>query len=90
MYFDSFVIEYIPQEVLNRIKGKSITHNTFRMQSDNSIVCEFYCMAFIEYMISGKTLLHCKNLFFLIFLIFLILKTNVAKENVSFDIRHKK
>ena len=28
-YFDSFRIEYIPQEVLNKIKDKSITHNIF-------------------------------------------------------------
>ena len=26
-YFDSFRIEYIPQEVSNKIKNKSITHN---------------------------------------------------------------
>ena len=29
-YFDSFGIEYIPQEVLNKIKHKSITHNIFK------------------------------------------------------------
>ena len=32
IYFDFFGIEYIPQEVLNKIKNKSITHNTFRIQ----------------------------------------------------------
>ena len=31
MYFDSFEIEYIPQEVLNKIKEKSIAHNIFRI-----------------------------------------------------------
>ena len=30
LYFDSFGIEYIPQEVLNKIKDKSITHNILR------------------------------------------------------------
>ena len=30
VYFDSFGIEYIPQEVLSKIKDNSITHNTFR------------------------------------------------------------
>ena len=29
--FDSFGIEYIPQEVLNKIRDKSITHNVFRI-----------------------------------------------------------
>ena len=29
--FDSFGTEYIPQEVLNKIKDKSITHNIFKI-----------------------------------------------------------
>ena len=32
IYFDSFGIEYIPQEVLNKIRDKSITHSIFRIQ----------------------------------------------------------
>ena len=49
--FDSFGIEYIPQEVLKTIKDKYINHNMFRVQ------------AFIEYMLAGKTLLDYTNLF---------------------------
>ena len=63
MYFDSFGIKYIPQEVLSKIKDKSFKHNTFRIQNDDSIMCEFYCIAFIEYMLEGKTLLYYTNLF---------------------------
>ena len=63
-YFDSFGIEYIPQEILNKIKDKSIIHNIFRMQNNESIVCGFYCVAFIEYMLAGKTLLHYADLLF--------------------------
>ena len=51
-----FGIEYIPQEVLNKIKYKSITQNVFKIQDDDSIICEFYCIAFIEYMLAGKVL----------------------------------
>ena len=32
-------IEYILQEVLNKIKDKSITHNIFRIQDNDSIMC---------------------------------------------------
>ena len=32
-------IEYILQEVLNKIKDKSITHNMFRTQDNDSIMC---------------------------------------------------
>ena len=63
VYFDSFGIEYIPQEVLNKIKVKSLTLNIFRMQDGESIMCGFYCIAFIQCMLAGKTLLDYTNLF---------------------------
>ena len=63
VYFDSFGIEYIPQEVLNKIRDKSITHNVFRIQDNESITCGFYCVAFIEYMLAEKTLSDYTNLF---------------------------
>ena len=56
-------MEYIPQEVLSKIKHKSITHNKFRIQDNESIMCEFYCIAVIKYMLAGKTLLAYTNSF---------------------------
>ena len=41
MYFDSFGIEYIPQEVFNKIENNSITHNISGIQDDDSIMCGF-------------------------------------------------
>ena len=38
-------------------------HNKFRIQSDDSIMCGFYCIPFIKYVIAGKTLLDYSNLF---------------------------
>ena len=38
-------------------------HNIVRTQDDDSIICGFYCIAFIEYMIPGKILLDYTNLF---------------------------
>ena len=63
VYFDSFRTEYIPQEVLNKIKDKSITHNIFRIQDDDSTMCGFCWIAFIEYIDAGKTLLDYTNLY---------------------------
>ena len=46
VYFDSFGIEHILPEVLNKIRDKSIAiyleYNTMK-----SIMCGFYCIAFI-------------------------------------------
>ena len=57
VYFDSFGIEYIPLEVLSKTKVKSIIYNTFRIQYHDCIMCGIYCIAFIGYMLAGKTLL---------------------------------
>ena len=54
IYFDSFGIEYISLEVLNKVKDKSINHNIFRIKNNKFITCGFYCVAFIECMLSGK------------------------------------
>ena len=62
-YFDSFGIGYYSQEVLNKIKDKSITHNIFRIQDKEYITCGYCCIAFIECMLAGKTLLNYTNLF---------------------------
>ena len=34
----------------------------FRIQDNDSIMCRFYCIAFIEYMLAQKTLLDYTNL----------------------------
>ena len=39
---DSFGIEYIPQEILNKIKDKYVAQNLFRIQVDDFIMCRFY------------------------------------------------
>ena len=63
IYFDSFGIEYIPQDVLNKIWDKFVTRHIFRIQDNESMMCGFYCIPFIEYMLAGKTLLDYTNLF---------------------------
>ena len=32
--FDSFAIEYIPEDMLNKMKNKSLNHKSFRIRSD--------------------------------------------------------
>ena len=63
VYFDSFGIDSIPLEVLNKIRNKLITHSKLRIQDYESVLCGFYCIAFIEYMHTRKTLLDFTNLF---------------------------
>ena len=44
------------------MKDKSITHSIFGIQDNKSIICQFCCIAFIEYMLAGKTLSDYTNL----------------------------
>ena len=63
IYFDSFGVEYIPEEILKFIGNKNIKTNIFRIQDYNSIMCGYFCILFIEFMLTGKTLTDYTNLF---------------------------
>ena len=63
IYFDSFGIEHIPNEINKFITNKNIKSNIFRLQAYDSIMCGYYCIEFINYMFKGKTLLDYTNLF---------------------------
>ena len=63
VYFAYFRIEHIPQEVFSKIRDKSITRNIFRIQDNEAITCGFYCITFIEYILTGRNLLEYTNLF---------------------------
>ena len=70
IYFDSFRIEHIPKEINKFIKKSSslkrtarIKSNIFRIQAYDSIMCGYFCIEFINYMLKGKTLLDYTNLF---------------------------
>ena len=67
IYFDSFGIEHVPKEINKFIRSKElgsavgnnkkIKANIFRIQAYDSIMCGYFCIEFINYMLKGKTLL---------------------------------
>ena len=62
-YFDSFGVEHIPKEIKTFIKNRSIKTNIFRIQAYDSIMCGYFCIAFIDFMFKGKSLTEYTNLF---------------------------
>ena len=62
-YFDSFGVEHIPKEIKAFINNKNITTNIFRIQAYDSIICGYFCIGFIEFMLKGKSLTEYTNLF---------------------------
>ena len=63
IYFDSFDIEHIPEEIDKFIGNKKIKASIFRIQAYDSIMCGYFCIEFINYMLKGKKLLDYTNLF---------------------------
>ena len=65
IYFDSFGVEHIPKEIkafINNNYNKNIITNIFRIQAYESIMCGYFCIGFIDFMLSGKTLNEYINL----------------------------
>ena len=62
-YFDSFGVEHIPKKVKTFIKNKNVKTNIFRIQAYGSIMCGYFCIAFIDFMLKGKSLTEYTNLF---------------------------
>ena len=63
IYFDSFGVEHIPKEITEGIGNKNIKTSTFRIQDYISIMCGYFCILFIEYMLNNKTSTNFTNLF---------------------------
>ena len=64
IYFDSFVVEHIPKEIIKFIGRKNVMANIFRIQAYDSIMCRYFCIGFIDFMLKGKTMPEYTNLFF--------------------------
>ena len=62
-YFDSFGVEHIPKEIKIFINYKNIKTNIFRIQAYDSVMCGYFCIGFIDFMLKGKTLTEYTNLF---------------------------
>ena len=55
-YIDNFEVEHILKESKTFIGNKNMKVNIFRIQANNSIMCKYYCIGFINYVLVGKTL----------------------------------
>ena len=63
IYFDSFAIQHIPEDIKEFINNKNIKTNIFRVQEYDSIMCGYFCTGFIDFMLAEKTLTEYTNLF---------------------------
>ena len=54
IYFDSFGVKHVPKEVKEFIRNKNIKANILRVQANNLIMCGYFCIGFIDFMLPGK------------------------------------
>ena len=62
-YFDSFGVEHIPKDIKLIINKSVVAANIFTKQEYDSIMCGYFCIRFIDFMLSDKTLTEYTNLF---------------------------
>ena len=77
VYFDSFCVEHTPEEIKEFIdrrslnsstsylpsQTKNIKSNIFRVKASDSVICGYFCIGFIDFMLEGKKLTDYTNLF---------------------------
>ena len=54
IYFDRVGVEHIPKEIKTFIGNKNMKTNIFRIQAYVSIMCGYFCIEFIDFMLAGK------------------------------------
>ena len=62
-YFHSFGVEHVPRKVKKFIGKKNIMANIYRIQAYHLIMCGYFCIGFIDFMLKGKSFFDYTNLF---------------------------
>ena len=63
VYFDSFGVEHVAEEIKEFFRNKNIKANIFRVQANNLVMYGYFCIAFIDFMLAGKKLTDFISLF---------------------------
>ena len=51
IHFERFGIEHIPKEIKKLRGNKNIITNIYSMQAYDSIMCEYFCIGFIDFIL---------------------------------------
>ena len=63
VYFHSFGVEHVPKEIKEFLENKNIIANIFRVQANNSLMCGYFCIGSIDFMLADKKLTDFTSLF---------------------------
>ena len=54
VYFDSFGAEHVHEEIKEFFGNKNIKANILRIQANNSVMCGYFSIGFIDFMLAGR------------------------------------
>ena len=63
VYFNIFGVKHIPKEIKEFVGNENIKANIFRVQANDSVMCGYFCIGFIDFMLAGKKLTDFKKMF---------------------------
>ena len=49
-------MEYVPEEIKQFVGDKNIIANIYWVQANNSVMCGYFCIEFVDFMLAGKKL----------------------------------
>ena len=58
-----FGVEHVPEEIKKFVGNKNIVTIIFRVQANNSVICGYCCIGFIDFMLAGKKLTDFTSMF---------------------------
>ena len=63
IYSNSFGVEHVPEEIKEFVGNKNTRANIFRVQANDSVICEYFCIGLIDFMLAGEKVTDCTSLF---------------------------
>ena len=57
-------VERVPEEIKEFVGNKNIITNIFRVQANNSVTCGYFCIGFIDFVLTGKKLTDFTSIFY--------------------------
>ena len=54
-YFCRFGVKHILKEIKKFVENKNITTNICRIQDNDSIMCSYFCLGFIDFILKDKS-----------------------------------
>ena len=58
-----FGVEHVPEEIKKFVGSKNTVTIIFRVQANNSVICGYFCIGFIDFMLAGKKLTDFMSMF---------------------------